>query len=278
MLKAIKAFFAENIPAVETTEQIIEKIHNEFDTAGEKLLAEAKQILAQEHDTSKGDRLKSLGFTKCASVELASKIKLEKAQSKETAERVQYYQQWYPNQKFITEAIVKQICEKYNLVCAEVSYYKGDVPEKNVAEMEAFKLRDEDKDIQTFSTDDEYYYRMGMERQEQSMGRTIYNPFGFDSSINGFLGLAGAQQRPTLGLGQSSRPRAGIEKSRQQKPFSICAPEKDFDMRNLIRSGHKLELHIPDPIVLQPVKGGYLVVSKWGLEASDELVVNQKMN
>jgi len=274
MLKAIKAFFAENIPSVETVEETIQKIHNEFDTAGEKLLAEAKQILAREDDTSKGDRLKSLGFTKCASAELATKIKLEKAQSKATAERVQYYQQWYPNQKFITEAIVKQICQKYGLVCGPVDCYKGDVPEKNVAEMEAFKLRDEDKEIETFSTDEEYMYRMAMQRSV--FGRPLYkNPFGYDSLLNGMASLGGLanMQRSTLG-----QPRAGVEKSRKQKPFSICAPEKDFDMRNLIRSGHKLELHIPDPIVLQPVKGGYLVVSKWGLEASDELVVNQQMN
>lgn len=275
MLKAIKAFFAENVPTVETVEETIQKIHNEFDTAGEKLLAEAKQILAREDDTSKGDRLKSLGFTKCASAELSSKIKLERAQSKETAERVRYYQQWYPNQKFITETIVKQICEKYNLFCAEVSYYKGDVPEKNVAEMEAFKLRDEDKDIQTFSTNQEFEYN----QQMAMMGSMNMNRRPeYESAYFGYL-----EQRNNLfaslsGLSQAQRPRAGQEISRKQKPFKICAPEKDFDMRYMIRSGKDGYMLIPDPIVLQPVKGGYLVVSKWGLEASDELIVNTKLN
>ena len=42
--------------------------------------------------------------------------------------------------------------------------------------------------------------------------------------------------------------------------------------------GHLLRKHIPDPVVLQPVKGGYLIITAWGDEASDEIVVNQKMN
>ena len=37
-------------------------------------------------------------------------------------------------------------------------------------------------------------------------------------------------------------------------------------------------VNIPDPVVLQPVCGGYLIVCAWGDEASDEIVVNQQMN
>ena len=41
--------------------------------------------------------------------------------------------------------------------------------------------------------------------------------------------------------------------------------------------GYKIQ-NIPDPVVLQPVCGGYLIVCAWGDEASDEIVVNQQMN
>lgn len=37
-------------------------------------------------------------------------------------------------------------------------------------------------------------------------------------------------------------------------------------------------VNVPDPVVLQPVKGGFLIVCAWGEEASDEIVVNEKMN
>jgi hypothetical protein len=46
-----------------------------------------------------------------------------------------------------------------------------------------------------------------------------------------------------------------------------------------LKEGYKLEKkHIPDPVVLQPVKNGYLILTAWGNESEDELVVNQKFN
>jgi ABC-type molybdate transport system permease subunit len=46
-----------------------------------------------------------------------------------------------------------------------------------------------------------------------------------------------------------------------------------------LTEGYKLtKKFIPDPVVLQPVRGGFLLVTVWGDEASDELVVNNKFN
>jgi len=61
--------------------------------------------------------------------------------------------------------------------------------------------------------------------------------------------------------------------------------QKTIDKLKLIEAmakfQHQKELMIhvlADPVVLQPVKGGYLIITAWGDEASDELVVNQKFN
>ena len=35
---------------------------------------------------------------------------------------------------------------------------------------------------------------------------------------------------------------------------------------------------VPDPVVLQPVRYGFLIVTAWGDEASDEMVVNPRNN
>lgn len=53
-----------------------------------------------------------------------------------------------------------------------------------------------------------------------------------------------------------------------------------MDIKGLeLTEGYKLEKKfIPDPVVLQPVKGGYLILTAWGDEASDPLVVNQNFN
>src|SRR5690348_10894743 len=100
----------------EKVKATIAKIHNEFDSASEKLLKEAKEILSLNTNTDKGDRLRSLGFSRALPVAESEKARKEKAEKKVIAERIEYYQQWYPQNKFITEAMVEQICNKYGLV------------------------------------------------------------------------------------------------------------------------------------------------------------------
>ena len=63
----------------------------------------------------------------------------------------------------------------------------------------------------------------------------------------------------------------------------MVAPVTDFDMFNREVVGHQItDIPAKDPIVLQPVqyKGNkyYLIVTAWGLEASDESVLNPVMN
>lgn len=237
----------------EEVQTIIKGIHDEFDTAGEKLLAEAKLILAGNAPTDKGERLKKLGFNSSASAIQFDKINAERKEKEELATLIEYYQQWYPNNKFITEKVVKSICEKYGLLSAEVRHYKGDVPLKNIAEIEVFKLRE----------DDMQSYNLYLQRQ---FLRAQINMRHRNSLSREFMG--GADFEPTT--------EQLTERVFHAPPLNICAPEKDFDMSYLVKKGYKLEL--PDPIVLQPVKGGFLIVSKWGLEAEDNTLLNQKMN
>ncbi|MBK8366268.1 MAG: hypothetical protein IPL10_02335 [Bacteroidetes bacterium] len=56
-------------------------------------------------------------------------------------------------------------------------------------------------------------------------------------------------------------------------------PIKMFDTK-LIEGGSMPDPNkvIPDPVVLQPVHYGFLIVTAWGDEASDDIVVNPKNN
>lgn len=256
-------FFKKNTK--KSSEQIIAEIHNEFDSASEKLLQEAKSLISGIN-TNKADRLKNLGFSIAKPVKETEQARQLKAKNDELAKKVSYFAQWYPHNKFITEEAVKAICEKYGLVFGDASYYKGDVPEKNVKEMESFVLRKEDMNRE--SELDWFSQALAFQLMSQSRGLRR-NPL---SSL--------------VELTPSYPSYSDFEKSQKsdrepryiKPPFKICAPESDFDMTKLSRKGHKVELNIPDPIVLQPVSGGYLIVTKWGLEASDELVVNEKGN
>lgn len=59
--------------------------------------------------------------------------------------------------------------------------------------------------------------------------------------------------------------------------LKICAPEKDMDIPSThTKTGNFIieKIYVPDPVVLQPVKGGFIIVAAWGDEASDDLVIN----
>jgi len=258
MFKNILKKVQQSLEPIKDPNVLIAEIHNEFDTSTERLLKEAKEIISKsdKSEIDKSQRLKNLGFKSSKFVtETNEKIKEEK-ESKELADSILYFQQWYPNNKFITEKEVAKVCAKYKLIFAEVRYYKGDVPEKNITEIENFILREED--MLTKSNYDDY---IEPHRRMQMFG--------------GLAQAFGDRQRPRY----TPPPPPTEYKTRSVKPeLKICAPEKDFDTRYMtISEGYKL-VNIPDPIVLQPVKGGYLIISKWGLESEDENLVNEKMN
>lgn len=229
---------------------VVQEIHNEFMTAGDRILANAKTVIAasEAKDLDKGDRLSKLGFTNATQAVEARELKKEVSLSKENSKLVMDYRLRYPNYKFITEEQVEAICLKYNLVCGDISKFKGFVPEKNLKELEAFTgLKDED--VRYYRR----YYMFGREKtevskreyEEQSTHRAFASDYVFTKGDS----------------------------------LQICAPIKDMDTKGMeLDKGYKLKKHIPDPVVLQPVSGGYLILTAWGDEASDPMVVNESMN
>jgi hypothetical protein len=197
------------------------------------------------------------------------------AKSKELSENIMYFKQWYPFNKFINEPEVERICKKYGLLFGEASKYIGDIPEKNLSEIESFKLRQEDMAVRYSTTYEDRMFQQGL---AQSMNRLMpYNPF--DNFIGGVASIGNhvRYDRPQYnGLAQANTGER--EKFYEKPEFRICAPVKDFEIRYMrVEDGYKL-YNIPDPIVLQPVKGGYLIVSKWGVEGEDIDLTNENMN
>lgn len=266
------------------------EIHNEFNTAAEKLLLQAKSIIkeAESKDTGKVSRLEALGFSKVSQVIELKPLLQQSALSKEQIELVNYYKFHYPLNKFITEEQVKAICHKYNLVCGDVSRFTGFVPEKNLKDIENFKLKKaernmlvsleglvfEDAEIKK-TTEFGYYhiYKIGSKDYafQSNDGIRFYghdkkNIFGYKNLPDNISKMASDPTFATnIVIGNA---------------LQICAPVKDMDITGLeLTEGYKLQKkHIPDPVVLQPVKGGYLILTAWGPEASDPMVVNENNN
>jgi hypothetical protein len=269
------------------------EIHHEFDIAADKLLAEASVIIkeAERADVKKVSRLESLGFRQAQQVTEIRPLINQALISEAQVKLVEYYKREYPLQKFITEQQVKAICHKWNLVCGDVGRYKGFVPEKNLRQIEGFKLKEKDKQEFEFtivtgsqstpsemeiSADDLTDYGKKYINSRMTISSFYITDDRGTDSYSKSLGVV------TEECAKRFLPQTYVKVTFQKigtTSYKICAPVKDMDISGLtLVDGYKLIKHVPDPVVLQPVKRGYLILTAWGDEASDENVVNETMN
>lgn len=242
---------------------VVQQIHHEFETAGERLFKQAQAIVNGtniEDRQEKVSLLSKLGFTQTQEYQKWEAEKKQLDENQELMKLVQYYRLTYPNNKFITKKQVEQICEKYNLVCGSVELYKGFVPEVKLRAMADFKLNTKEK----MYLDRDYLSWYNDEDLQSRFSHTLIDGEEYEKVNNENQGYYGYRRY---------RMYVCINDK-----FEICAPKKDMNMKNHTLKGKFLVRNIPDPVVLQRVKGGYLIITAWGDEASDELVVNQTMN
>lgn len=256
----------------------VEEIHQAFDTAGERALLEAKNILAKVTSNEKQENvelLKKLGFNSAAMVTEQAGVNKSITENQFKVKVVEKYAQAYPQYKFIFIDQVVELCKKYGLLCAPVGMYKGNVPTKNLKEIEAFKV----------SNDDVY--------RTDSQG--IRDRLQFDLRKGDFLSQTEFDRKSTEERNRIRGPQSDMQIMRmnhhygasahytegkfQKVPLFICAPKNEinigpFDRVEDVFAGYEIK----DPIVLHFVKDGFLVVSKWGPEANDPILLNEKMN
>lgn len=244
--------------------EVIEEIHETFYSEVDKLLAEAKIKNSLESDKQhlidKSKRLKDLGFTNTKEIRETEDeirrldgLKSDNEDKIKLIEAIEYFSFKYPNYKFITEDSVKKICSKYNLVYGGIDRYLGEVPDKNLKHIEDFKI----------SKEDECFI----------IEVTVNNSFG------------GRPFVISKGYAQSKEITQSLYSQVVEKkcPLEIAAPMKDFDMTNMEIKDHNIsQIEVPDPVVLKPVvfknKKYYLIVTAWGVESTDNLVINPKNN
>lgn len=265
----------------QSQKELVEEIHETFFTEVDFLLkyAENQNVLSTDKKAiiEKGDRLQNLGFKKAkdtiVSINEKGRIReLERENEKKAqlVKAIQYFSFKYPNYKFITEESVIKICEKYGLIYADVDLYTGDVPDKNLKHIEDFKIKDEDKCYLVTQT-----YTGGFSRQDET----------YFASHEKCLEIEKEKREKNDSHRYTPAGLVHIRKSCSEAKFMIAAPVKDFDLsdrRHTVKDSQIVTIVEDDPIVLSPVMFGgkkhFLIVTAWGLEASDEDVVNQRMN
>jgi hypothetical protein len=191
---------------------------------------------------------------------------------KKVHDRVAYYRNTYPSFKFITDDQLNGICEKYGLVYSEVSDYVGDVPDKNLREIEDSRVSilDTREDIATVRVEPGAY--------NDTISFTFNMTIPRDTiSIDSFIENAKVQRARDRGFWLPYIAPFDYTLYRYDT-FYIAAPKSQFkNLENKDRVGlgffsvtkHEPRPEPKDPIVFRFVKGGVLVISKWGDEAND---------
>jgi hypothetical protein len=277
----------------------ITEIHNEFDTAQDRLYEEATSILTKLKSVSTpidakiestGNRLAAIGFVNSPAAKqvqivnnkrFANKVALVKTELEATM--INNYRTNYPFLKFLTVSELNRICEKYGLIYAPVKNYIKDVPEKNIKMIEdAQSLRVNDAEPFKYVVKvTKFYITCPDEIREILKNEVEYGQAGNSSNSDPSESVL---LRIVKEMGYTGDYKgwifsnANVSKVNQVGLF-ICAPKSHFDLSGLSQSGTHAFLNIQkyeikDPIVFRYCKGGVQVLSKWGLEASDEALLN----
>lgn len=257
--------------------EVIAEIHEEFNSAGDKLLMEAKEFLASidAKKQSKINRLREAGFANSIEVRTFNERTAEIDSNKQLAERIEYYAVKYPGYKFITNEIVEKLCKKYGLVCAPISRYKGFVPDEQLKRIEALKIYKEDKaEIVYFIT------KWRNPASDKSQIEDIIKEY--PNGVPAKLVTETSTKDAYIHLpGHSSVYFTHADKENADERM-ICASPKDIDLKGLKKVGAYMSSFTsktyPDPVVLDRVVGGAIIGGAWGEEASDEMVVNHNNN
>lgn len=270
-----------NKPKMKTNyPEIVTQIHKEFEDSSAELLKQAEALLdtLSPVNSDKAKRLQSLGFKNVPEVKQVIEAEQKIVSTKAVADLVKYYQHHYPFNKFITDTEVTKICSKYDLVCGDIGLFKGFVPETKLKDIENFKLRKEDqiKILLQLSCERPLHKYMLTDNDLTDHGKSYLSNSSDFVYVTGTIGDAFystpifTQKCIVEFLGTPMVSARKID----QSGFSICAPIKDMDMTGMEVKNYRVVKHIPDPVVLKRVNGGFLIVTAWGNEASDEIVVN----
>lgn len=252
--------------------EIVQQIHNEFRAAQKIYVTSLEEELSNLSKTEelemrirKAEKMRSLGFIQAIGSDIKrselDKIKKTIEEKQKLLDIVMSYNVKYPIYKFISEEEVERLCNKYNLLLGSVFRFTGEIPDANLEEIIRFnELIDED-DIP----------------EERVLDESLLQRESIDVLFRKYVDIENSNSERRSYYSNYSSYSLG------PAPFKICAPAELMDMEGAIVSdGFKVEvsdpISYPDPVVLQPVHKGYLIVTAWGNEASDPLVVNPIRN
>lgn len=259
-------------------------------------------FLKKSHDIegykSKANFLNGSGFNNSIAAKLYSSIS-------ENSHKIEEYERKYHGQyRFILKPQLERLCEKYNLFVREPRHFLGDIPEPNIKEMINFRVHLEDLDSPKATIDN--FMRGNHAAIEFSWNNIIGKGDGDDSQvtqcenvINNWIEdnqediINPYSGRETFSMTHQSILKGckstmdNLIKLGFTGVIQIAAVEELFDQAAFIDSKARVlgraELTAKfqvdlDPVVLCETRHGYIVITAWGDETNDELILNANKN
>lgn len=272
----------------------VEQIHEEFDSAQERILLKAKEIIKNSSDDEnlirKSKMLSELGFVNSETAVKGEKI-VEKIEiSEKVASHINRLKFEYPLDKFITVDELDRICNKYGLIHAPVINYIKDVPEKNVLEMKNSKrLSSEHAAVDRRMFRYTGSFNSNATREQKKLfksGIDITDMPNYDSDF-----WIDNNDISNWAFGERLCAYDNIDKSIdtiKRGGLFIAAPKTHFDLRGLKKAtkfgffGYSTQ-EIKDPVVFEYCKNDIIrIVTKWGTDDDqsylDEGLINEILN
>lgn len=198
------------------------------------------------------DRVRSLGFSNAK----ITRYKLDPV----VAGMINELKFKHPFYKFLTPDELVDVCKTWGLCWGKAELYKGELPEKNL------------QDIEKFS--------MGLIFQSYRNGE--YSEYDHQDHNDLTWDYFSEKQKTRLLQGYSVAKGPIFNRRRFRIPkfqFEILAPRKDF-VKGTFKKGVKIEPIVKDdPIVVTQVRPGvYAIVTAWGPEAEDLRIFNEIVN
>lgn len=203
-------------------------------------------FLQQNHNIkdfkSKADFLKDIGFQNSIATKIYSAIS-------DNYSVIESYKQKYNGiYKFILKPQLERVCEKYNLYVRNPKFFLGDIPEKNIVDIMRFKVYIDDI--------------LNNDQQNKTP-----SPFGYDSVKT--IDIKDFSKYGLNGLIEI----AAVKSLFSDESFKV-SKDRIIGLTE-IEPKHQVDL---DPIVLCRTLHGYIIITAWGDEANDELVLNVNNN
>lgn len=188
-----------------------------------------------------------------------------------------HYKIKYPNNKFIILPQLERVLEKYNLYQRDLECFMGDIPEKNIKDLQNFRvyfqdLRKIDKLLLERIVQD-CKNQINSEDYKKLYSFVFYSvPINLSDCI---LNLKAANRfiRKNNSYFNSPLQIASVESLFNEKAWEHGKAR--ILNRDEIQAKSQVDL---DPIITFEFENAFAIVTAWGDEANDELIFNQQLN